>query len=156
MSYSKIRESNDSDQALLTIQHRQPSYLESAHIFCRGLGQFVFEDVFNPWGHYFADRAFAHWFSFGHSSDGDVSVRADTHQTAVLPNRKSSTVVVHHNRGRLMNRVFRGDKSHALAHGFTNLHRYSPVCRGLLAATRWRRNPGTPLLRQRASCQWNQ
>ena len=66
------------------------------------------------------------------------------------PNGRPSEPVELHNRDpsgeAALNRVFRADKSHAFAHRFTNLHRYSPVCRRPLAAARWQRNP--PLLRQ--------
>jgi len=47
--------------------------------------------------HYFAHGAIVHWFSFGHNTDRDVSVRDGTHQT-VLPNRSNSTIVIPHRR----------------------------------------------------------
>ena len=73
--------------------------------------------------------------------------------SVMAPTKRSSFRTVElHNRDpsgeAASNRVSRAYKSHAFAHRLASLHRYSPVGCRLLAAAQWRRNPGTPLLRQ--------
>src|SRR5215813_4509244 len=117
----QIAEGNDTNEALLVIEYRQPTDLLIGH----GLGKItdliVLEAVLDLGAHHVADTGFR-TEALGDPSHGDIAVRDHSHQTLVVADRQHADVAFLHLDGDVTQFLTWAGETDIPCHHFTDFH----------------------------------
>src|SRR5262249_24095462 len=121
----QIAEGNDTNEALLVIEYRQPTDLLIGH----GLGKItdliVLEAVLDLGAHHVADPGFR-TEALGNPSPADIAVRDHSHQTLVVADRQHADVTLLHLGRNVTQFLTRACETDISCHDFTDYHPVSP------------------------------
>src|SRR5215470_12043036 len=91
----QIAERNDTHEAILVIEYRQPTNLLIGHILGKITDLIALEAVLDLGAHHVADTGFR-TEALGDPSHGDIPVRDHSHQTLVVAHRQHADVALLH------------------------------------------------------------
>src|SRR5215472_13149280 len=121
----QIAEGNDTDEALLVIEYRQPTDLLIGHGLSKITDLIALEAVLDLGAHHVADTG-VRTEALGDPSDSDIAVRDHSHQTLVVADRQHADVAFLHLDGDVTQFLTGACETDISCHHFTDFHRVSP------------------------------
>src|SRR5690606_18360036 len=115
-----------SDQAHVTVQHRQATLLQAGHVGGDLVQVLVLEAVFHLGGHHLAYLGLRAE-PFADPTQHEVTVGDDANQAVVLAHREAADIARRHLPGSLLQRGGRGNDADIAAHDIADTHGKAPV-----------------------------
>src|SRR5215475_2754619 len=133
----QIAEGNDTDEALLVIEYRQPTDLLIGHGLSKITDLIALEAVLDLSTHHVADTG-VRTEALGDPSDSDIAVRDHSHQTLVVADRQHADVAFLHLDGDVTQFLTWACETDIPCHHFTDFHPF------LLSSRRYLLGNGSP------------